>query len=198
MNGDIAYDLSSNAGRNYEEFIAMMSQVSVRWPTIMTTGNHERNTPTDTDVFEKSFQIFNMTKTNLTTIDLGTHNLLVFDPFEIVLNKSKTNYLFPRFEEEIVRLEAEGKPIIVSSHYPLACSGSSVHCKNERYLLHEFFQSMIDHHSVFYLGSHYHTYERLYPFVGDGNFDISNKGPYYLSKTTKYLLSVLEGISGND
>ena len=40
VNGDIAYDLSSNSGKNYEDFLNMLSQVAVRWPTIMITGNH--------------------------------------------------------------------------------------------------------------------------------------------------------------
>ena len=57
---------------------------------------------------------------------------------------------------------------------------------------------MIAHHSVFYLGSHYHTYERLYPFIGNGEFNLEKKGPYEVDKNSKYLVSVVEGISGND
>ena len=57
---------------------------------------------------------------------------------------------------------------------------------------------MIDHHSVFYLGAHYHTYERLFPFIGKGNFDLQNPGPYHLTDSSRYLVSVVEGIAGND
>ena len=40
INGDIAYDLDSNGGQNYEDFLAMLSQVSCRWPVILNAGNH--------------------------------------------------------------------------------------------------------------------------------------------------------------
>lgn len=42
--GDVAYDLDSNNGSNYEGFIRMLSQVSSRWPIIFVPGNHERLT----------------------------------------------------------------------------------------------------------------------------------------------------------
>lgn len=38
--GDVAYDLDSNNGLNYEYFIRMISQVSSRWPVIFPPGNH--------------------------------------------------------------------------------------------------------------------------------------------------------------
>lgn len=41
INGDVAYDLQSNNGRNYEDFLNMISQVTVRWPLIINPGNHE-------------------------------------------------------------------------------------------------------------------------------------------------------------
>lgn len=41
INGDIAYDLQSNNGRNYEDFMNMISQVSIKWAVIVNPGNHE-------------------------------------------------------------------------------------------------------------------------------------------------------------
>jgi hypothetical protein len=40
INGDMAYDLQSNKGRNYEDFLNMISQVSIKWPLIINAGNH--------------------------------------------------------------------------------------------------------------------------------------------------------------
>lgn len=99
INGDIAYDLSSNEGKNYEDFLAMLSQVAIKLPIILGTGNHEHNTYTDLMVLKTSFDSFNLTGTNLTTIDLGTFNFLLFDPYEIVIKGRNSDYLLPRFEK---------------------------------------------------------------------------------------------------
>lgn len=44
LGGDYGYDLSTNSGRNYENFIIMLSQFSSKWPCIFQIGNHEYNT----------------------------------------------------------------------------------------------------------------------------------------------------------
>jgi hypothetical protein len=49
---------------------------------------------------------------------------------------------------------------------------------------------MIDYNAVFYIGAHYHTYERIYPYIKGGNFKLINN-PYQLTKSTKYLISVV-------
>lgn len=51
MAGDYAYDLSSNNGTNYENFLVMLSQISASWPCIINTGNHEYKTKNDQMVF---------------------------------------------------------------------------------------------------------------------------------------------------
>lgn len=56
---------------------------------------------------------------------------------------------------------------------------------------------MVDYDSIFYIGAHYHTYERIYPYIKGGNFKIS-PSPYNMSRSSKYLVSVVEGIAGND
>ncbi len=55
MNGDYAYDLSSNNGINYDNFLIMLSQISPFWPCIFNIGNHEHNSPADFLIFSKSF-----------------------------------------------------------------------------------------------------------------------------------------------
>lgn len=56
---------------------------------------------------------------------------------------------------------------------------------------------MVDYDTVFYIGAHYHTYERIYPYIKGGDFKLI-PGPYNLTRSTKYLISIVEGIAGND
>ena len=56
---------------------------------------------------------------------------------------------------------------------------------------------MVDYDTVFYIGAHYHTYQRIYPYIKGGDFKLI-PGPYNLTRNTKYLISVVEGIAGND
>lgn len=63
--------------------------------------------------------------------------------------------------------------------------------------MQEFFDLMVDYNVVFYIGAHYHTYERLYPYIKGADFKLSPQ-PYRLSESSKYLVSVVEGIAGND
>jgi metallophosphoesterase superfamily enzyme len=40
INGDISYDLDTNNGTNYEEFLQLLEQVSAKTPIIHVPGNH--------------------------------------------------------------------------------------------------------------------------------------------------------------
>lgn len=40
VNGDIAYDLDSNNGTNYEEFLNILSRSARYVPVLMIAGNH--------------------------------------------------------------------------------------------------------------------------------------------------------------
>lgn len=40
INGDIAYDLDSNNGTNYEEFLTLLSRFARYVPVFLNTGNH--------------------------------------------------------------------------------------------------------------------------------------------------------------
>ena len=56
---------------------------------------------------------------------------------------------------------------------------------------------MIDYNVALYIGAHFHSYERLYPFFKGNQFK-KMMPPYELTKTSKYLISIVEGIAGND
>ena len=40
INGDIAYDLDTNNGTNYEEFLNILSRIARYVPVLFDTGNH--------------------------------------------------------------------------------------------------------------------------------------------------------------
>ena len=80
LGGDYGYDLSTANGRNYENFLIMLSQISVAWPCIFITGNHEYYTKNDFMLFNTSFELYNLTNNNITSLRLGTFTLLLFDP----------------------------------------------------------------------------------------------------------------------
>ena len=62
INGDIAYDLDSNEGVDYEQFLRMLSQISCRWPVILNAGNHEHISKTDMYLFNNSFETYRYIK----------------------------------------------------------------------------------------------------------------------------------------
>lgn len=55
MDGDYAYDLSTNNGINYDNFLIMLSQIAAVWPCILNTGNHEYKTANDHMLFTSTF-----------------------------------------------------------------------------------------------------------------------------------------------
>ena len=52
---------------------------------------------------------------------------------------------------------APTKPIIVSSHYPLVCSGKKGSCQEMEVILRKFHEFIINK-AVIYLGAHWHSY----------------------------------------
>ncbi len=42
INGDVAYDLDSNNGTNYEDFLFFLETFSAKTPIVHVPGNHER------------------------------------------------------------------------------------------------------------------------------------------------------------
>ncbi len=128
LGGDYGYDLSTNAGRNYDNFLIMMSQYSSKWPSIFITGNHEYYTKNDLMLFTSSFELYNLTVTNITILDLPKFQLLLFDPNKIFYNNASKTDLLDKLRSTLQNARKD-KPIVVGSHYPLACSGFyTYHC----------------------------------------------------------------------
>lgn len=54
---------------------------------------------------------------------------MLVDPYQILYENTTTQKLLAKFKTEM-DLAPKNKPLIVSTHYPLACSGASTHCRN--------------------------------------------------------------------
>lgn len=56
VNGDFAYDLDSNNGTNYEEFLNLVSRSGRYVPCFLIAGNHEHNSKDTLLFFLKTFE----------------------------------------------------------------------------------------------------------------------------------------------
>jgi hypothetical protein len=164
IGGDVAYDLDSNEGKNYEDFLKMLAQISSLWPLIFCPGNHEYKSNDDKEIMISSFPIYGIMDRYVTSINFHQFSLLIFDPYDILYRHKHHKSILQNFEEEIKGLKKRGKPIITASHYPLLCSGKSS-CWETEGTLRSFYEMMVDEGVALYIGAHWHSYERVYPYV---------------------------------
>jgi hypothetical protein len=43
----------------------------------------------------------------------------------------------------------------------------------------------------FYLGAHYHTYERIYPYCQNKTFLVNSHSPYHVENDDKCIISII-------
>lgn len=196
LGGDYGYDLDSNGGKKYELYLDILSQVSRFVPVIHVTGNHEYNRPEIMKLFAESFELYNLEKDLAIGLRLGSFYLASFDPYE-VLYKSAGN-LKADSPKSLIALKRvieigvkEYNMVISNSHYPLICSGTSSNCKKDTTDLKEYFDLMMSNHIPFYIGAHYHTYERVYPYLSNGTISLGKKSPYFYNSSEPSLISIL-------
>lgn len=84
IDGDISYDLDTNNGTNYEEFLQLLEIVSAKTPIIHVPGNHERRTPDAALLFNNTFKIYGLEKTLATGLSFGSLFIVPFDPFNVI------------------------------------------------------------------------------------------------------------------
>jgi hypothetical protein len=196
IGGDVGYDLDTNNCLNYESFMVMLSQTARSVPVIMVTGNHEYNTDDNLKLFQASFQLYGLDTNLASHLELGPLYLLPFDPFQILLGKKVTkDPCIEKFTSAMAAAKKAKKFIVPTSHYPLACSGTSKNCKNDRADLKLYWDAMFDAGVSLYIGAHYHTYQRAYPYLKDNTF-VPQTGNYRSNEN--YLISIVEGVAGND
>lgn len=189
INGDIGYDLDTNNCSNYEKFLVMLSHTAVSVPIIIATGNHEYNTADNYALFVNSFQLYGLDTTLATGLQLGSIYLLAFDPYQVLFNKKiTTDPAFQPFMNQLESAKKQGRFVLPTSHYPLACSGTSKNCKNDRKEMKAYWDAMLHNKVSLYLGAHYHTYQRIFPYLPDGTF--STQADSYRAEEG-YLISIV-------
>ncbi len=77
----------------------------------------------------------------------------------------------------------------------MICSASNKDCEKGRKQLKSYFDLMFDADVQFYIGAHFHVYERIYPYCQNGTVQTLSS-PYDL-KNSKCMISILQGIAGN-
>lgn len=98
--------------------------------------------------------------------------MVPFDPFQVLFNKKTitNDPTIEKFTQILKEAKDNGKFIVPTSHYPLACSGTSKNCKNDRKDMKAYWSAMFDSKVSLYLGAHYHTYQRNSPYLQDNTF----------------------------
>lgn len=83
----MAYDLDTNNGSNYEDFLKMVSRSARYVPVFFNTGNHEHNTIDTLNLFYNTFEFYGKNKKLANSINLGPLFLIGFDPYEALYAK---------------------------------------------------------------------------------------------------------------
>jgi len=138
------------------------------------------------------------------SLSLGPLFLIGFDPYETVyktntsvFNLRKTDPVsLAGLTEAIANGTKTNKFMIPSSHYPLKCSANNKNCQNDTKILKDYWDVMFENNIKFYIGAHYHTYERIYPYCQNKTFSMT-KSPYNVQNDEKCIISIIEGIAGN-
>ena len=92
----MAYDIDSNNGENYENFLITISQVSCSWPVIINTGNHEHYSKYDFKILNDSFETYGMIQNLTSTVNLGAFGLVMYDPYHTLYENEHPDTLLAK------------------------------------------------------------------------------------------------------
>ena len=110
---------------------------------------------------------------------MGSTYFINFDPFNLLYaQESNTDDIFNGVNNLLKKTKNNGQFVIPISHYPLVCSGSSSFCTKCRTTLKDYWMAMLDNGVSLYIGAHWHTYQRIYPYYPNDTFS-TEKGDYY-------------------
>ena len=110
--------------------------------------------------------LYGLDKDKVTGLTLGSFYLAPFDPYDVLygLITPEEDKVPAKFAKVLAEAKKSERYVIPISHYPLACSGSANFCKNDRKTLKAYWDLILENDLSLYLGAHYHTYQRLYPY----------------------------------
>jgi len=95
LNGDIAYDLDTNNGKNFENFMNILSRIARYLPVFINAGNHEHLSDEDLNIFYFTFEQYGMDQKLAAGLNLGPIYLVGFDPYD--------NLYFQKVERNLKR-----------------------------------------------------------------------------------------------
>lgn len=124
-----------------------------------------------------------------TYLELGPLYLLPFDPYHILYDKKiAKDPAIDKFNSIMKSAKESNKFIVPTSHYPLACSGTSKNCKSDRNDLKAYWKTMFDTDISLYIGAHYHSYQRTLPYLPTNEF-LMQDGSY--RDNEGYIISIV-------
>jgi hypothetical protein len=110
------------------------------------------------------------------------------------LNNAAKDPTFDNFFGALKTATNSGRYVVPFSHYPLVCSGAKF-CLKDRAIMNKYWKAMFDSKVTLYIGAHYHTYQRIFPYLPDGSF--SQQTDDFRSNQNQ-IISIVEAVAGND
>ena len=180
--GDMAYNLSSNNGTNYVEFLLMIEPYSSAWPFMATPGAIDQQDPNDQLLFNSSFNYPYMDDNYYYNFTYGEFTFISFNTYPVVTNQSNGQEILSQIIQEL-NSSLQNSPtsyVIPFSHYPFFCSYSNAsYCQTNNQTLWPLQNLMVNSGKVpVYLSSYIHTYERSYPIQSSGRLTSTNNALY--------------------
>lgn len=121
----MAYDLDSNNGTNYVEFITMLEPFASVWPFMATAGNHEMAYSSAIYIFNLTFPYPYLDQNQFYYVfSLGPVTFIQFNPYPIIYNTSQAQqsmqFLLSAMNNSFT---VSTTPFTIAySHYPMVCS----------------------------------------------------------------------------
>ena len=79
--GDIAYDLNSQGGKRYIEFLEFVEELISRIPVVFIPGNHDNYEEDDKILLNSTFLAYNITNHKAFGFPFGDSYFIPYDPY---------------------------------------------------------------------------------------------------------------------
>lgn len=168
--GDIAYDLDTNRGVNYVDFLILLEKISKSTPIVVVTGNHEHPNSDVEKLFSLSFKLYGLDTTLASGLSIGSLFLLPYDPYFLLYGKPQPTSVLNALKLQLQKGAESKRYIIPFAHFPVICSAEYPRCESNRVIMQDLFDAMIDSGVSLQVGAHTHSYERSYPYYKTHTF----------------------------
>lgn len=166
--GDQAYNLDSNNGTNYVQFLTMLERYSSVWPFMATLGNRDSNYTNASYIYNLTYpypyQYPNQFYYNFV---LGDVTFISYDPTQVLFNNSEGPTQLQQLISNINQTlnASTTKFNIPFSHYPFLCTSTTTNppCSFTNQTLYPIQQLFYSYNVQLSLAGHVHDYQRNYP-----------------------------------